>query len=101
MDPNHFEPPLVWVPVMSKSYWLFQMDQVSVGGQLAGCKGGCKAIADTGTSLIAGPKDEIRKIQATIGAMPAFQGEVMKDNWFFHIVNDRCFKFYSTWSTVA
>ena len=70
MDPAHYSGPHTWAPVTHKAYWQFELDGVAVendqGVSLCGGAGGCAAIADTGTSLIAGPTDAIAQINAAI-----------------------------------
>ena len=40
------------------------------------CAAGCQAVADTGMSRIAGPTQEIKELNAKIGATPAISGAV-------------------------
>jgi len=72
VDPAHFVGEHTWAPVTRKGYWQIELDGVTVhstdGPQLCGDKGGCVAIADTGTSLIAGPVDDIAAINAALSA---------------------------------
>jgi phytepsin len=69
VDPNHYKGKHTYVPVTHKGYWQFDMGDVLVDGQSTGfCSGGCSAIADSGTSLIAGPTSVITEINQKIGA---------------------------------
>lgn len=66
-DKNHYVGKHVYVPVTRKGYWQFEMDSLTVSSSKF-CEGGCAAIADTGTSLIAGPTTEINQLNQVIGA---------------------------------
>ena len=94
VDPSRFEGERTWTPVTRRGYWQFSMDSLTVGRSVdpdddqtsqkkasennssipassfayEACKGGCQAIADSGTSLLVGPSDEIAAINAAIGA---------------------------------
>eukprot|EP00795_Rhopilema_esculentum_P011254 gene11254-21442_t len=76
-DPTYYTGNFTYVPVSVKGYWQFKMDGLKIGtGEF--CVGGCQAIADTGTSLLAGPSSEVLKINTLIGAFPIpFVGEAI------------------------
>ncbi|KAF6210439.1 hypothetical protein GE061_013545 [Apolygus lucorum] len=60
------ESDLKWIPITKKAYWEFAVDSMSIGSLIYN---NTKAIADTGTSLIVGPPEDVRRIALTIGAV--------------------------------
>jgi cathepsin D len=70
-NPKYYTGSFTWAPLISETYWEYMMDDFLVGNVSKGwCKGGCKAVADTGTSLIAGPKQQIDQLNIQLGAFP-------------------------------
>jgi phytepsin len=68
VDPSHFVGKHSWSNVTREGYWQFKLDGLKVPRAYSPCKGGCQAIADSGTSLLVGPVDEIAEINKAIGA---------------------------------
>ncbi|XP_060627052.2 pepsin A-like [Anolis sagrei] len=77
VDTSYYSGSLNWVPLSSESYWQITLDSITMNGQSIACSGGCQAIVDTGTSLLAGPPNGIANIQYYIGASQSSNGEYM------------------------
>ncbi|PIA28383.1 hypothetical protein AQUCO_07000011v1 [Aquilegia coerulea] len=68
-DPEHYKGEHTYVPITHIGYWQFDMGDVLIDGKTTGfCAGSCAAIADSGTSLLAGPTSIITEINQAIGA---------------------------------
>lgn len=75
-NPAHYTGDFTKLNVTKKGYWEFAMDDVMIGGASQGyCPGGCKAIADSGTSLLAAPAAIAKEINTKIGAAGVIQEE--------------------------
>jgi cathepsin D len=70
IDATKYTGAITYTPVTRKMYWQFAVDDFGLGGSSLGyCTGGpCAAIADTGTSLIAGPTDQVNALNQKLGA---------------------------------
>ncbi|KAL5700584.1 phytepsin [Ranunculus cassubicifolius] len=69
VDPEHFKGEHTYVPVTKKGYWQIELGDFLIEGQSTGfCEGGCAAIVDSGTSLLAGPTTIVTQINHAIGA---------------------------------
>jgi len=79
IDKSKYTGDISYVPVTVKGYWQFKMDSIEINGEKVFCTSGCNAIADTGTSLIAGPSEEVKKLNEQIGATPIVGGEYTID----------------------
>ncbi|CAF1550470.1 unnamed protein product [Rotaria magnacalcarata] len=77
-DPDLYEGDFVYVDVTRQDYWQFKLDGISLDSNQY-CQGGCQAIADTGTSLLVGPKAEVASLNSKLGAIPIPGGEYMID----------------------
>ncbi|EDQ88496.1 uncharacterized protein MONBRDRAFT_32800 [Monosiga brevicollis MX1] len=76
-DESHFAGPIHWTDVTVDGYWQFTMTGLSIENTPY-CTN-CKAIADTGTSLLAGPTDVVKQINKAIGATTIAAGEAIVD----------------------
>ncbi|KAJ1121260.1 hypothetical protein NDU88_009373 [Pleurodeles waltl] len=74
-DPSFYYGNIYWVPVSKEKYWQIAMESITMNGNIIACDGGCQAVVDTGTSLIAGPPSGVLNIHNAIGATLDWNGE--------------------------
>jgi len=74
IDESHFTGAIKYVPLISETFWEIEMESLSVGSHTDGLCSNCKAVVDTGTSVIAGPSDVVSQINTWLGAIN-YEGE--------------------------
>nr|CAH0112685.1 unnamed protein product [Daphnia galeata] len=78
-NPEHYTGEINYVPVTRKAYWQFRADGLMIEGipEYPFCDGGCEMISDTGTSVIAGPEEEVNLLNRLLGAVNIVNGEAV------------------------
>jgi cathepsin D len=78
MDTNHYTGDMTYVPLSRAAYWQFTVDSLEINKEKMFKN--IEAIADTGTSLIAGPMEQVAQLNKMIGAtMNPMSGQFMVD----------------------
>jgi hypothetical protein len=77
-DPNLYTGEINFTNVIEEGYWAIKIDTVSINGEAIDSSQGNSAAIDTGTSLIGGPAEVVKKLfDKVAGARPgsgAYQG---------------------------
>lgn len=67
-DPTKYTGEITWIPLTSESYFEFALGGMSINGKpITSAK---YAVADSGTSIMAGPSADVKKLAAMVGATP-------------------------------
>lgn len=78
-DTSKFEGELQFVKLDQATYWQITLDAIKAGDYSNVASDKITAIVDSGTSLMTGPKAEIAKLAAAVGAKPNIMGEYTID----------------------
>jgi len=78
IDKSHYTRELVDVPLTSETYWEVSLDAMTFGGKPV-ISSAQKAIIDSGTSLLAGPKEQVAALAQQVGAKSVFGKEYIVD----------------------
>jgi cathepsin D len=68
IDNSKFSGTMNWVPLSNETYWEFALDGMTMNGQSITAVR--RAVADSGTSILAGPTSEVSAIANSLGATP-------------------------------
>jgi hypothetical protein len=77
IDKSHYTGELVDVPLTSETYWEVSLGSLKYGS--TSISSGAKAIIDSGTSLLAGPKDAVAALAKQAGATSVLGKEYIID----------------------
>jgi hypothetical protein len=69
-DTAHFTGAISWVPLSAETYWETTLQGLTVNGSPV--TNATRVILDTGTSLLAGPSEDVKNLAAQVGATPFF-----------------------------
>ena len=64
VDKSLYKGEIAYHKVLTKFYWTIKMDKILVDGKETDLCQNCKAIIDTGTSLITGPTSKLVQLQS-------------------------------------
>ena len=78
IDKSHYTGELVDVPLTSETYWEVSLDAMTFGGKPV-ISSKANAIIDSGTSLLAGPKDVVAALAKQVGATSVLGKEYIID----------------------
>jgi len=68
IDSNHYTGQLTYVPLINETYWLAELDDLTLAG--TSVTTARKVVLDTGTSILAGPSAEVKALADKVGAAP-------------------------------
>jgi len=90
IDSKRYQGKLRYYKVVDKFYWSIALDDILLNGKSLGlCSEGCKAVVDTGTSLVTGPTNDISKLLTAITVQDDCTGYETADSITFVLSGDK------------
>eukprot|EP00747_Dinoflagellata_sp_TGD_P212426 gnl/TRDRNA2_/TRDRNA2_85514_c0_seq1.p1 gnl/TRDRNA2_/TRDRNA2_85514_c0~~gnl/TRDRNA2_/TRDRNA2_85514_c0_seq1.p1 ORF type:complete len:575 (+),score=58.01 gnl/TRDRNA2_/TRDRNA2_85514_c0_seq1:98-1822(+) len=92
IDHKNYKGALHYVPLRQETYWLIHVERVNVGSESVGRSKPIAGIVDSGTSLLIGPTDEVKRIAQKLGIEKDSDGEYFVDCEKLHKLPDISFQ---------